>query len=177
MTSSVRRVRALGSGVAAAAVLIVLGACHQGSATSAPAPKSATAQHKSGSDSVDVGYGNTARRDVTGSIGTVSGDVVRQTTATSMADMLEGRVPGLEVRRNGSNISVRIRGDRSFHAEGDPLFVVDGIPVAGTSFLVDMDPREVKRIEVLKDAGSLAAYGSRGANGVILISLRKPPKP
>jgi TonB-dependent SusC/RagA subfamily outer membrane receptor len=176
MTSSARRAHAPGPRLAAAAVLLVLGACHQGSATPAPTPKS-TAEHKFGSDSVDVGYGNAARRDVTGSIGTVSGDVVRQTTATSMADMLEGHVPGLEVRRNGSNITVRVRGDRSFHAEGDPLFVVDGIPVVGTSFLTDLDPREVKRIEVLKDAGSLAAYGSRGANGVILISLKKPPKP
>ena len=177
MTSSARRARASAPRVmAAAAALVLLAACHQGSATSTPRPASARAA-KAGADSVDVGYGQTARRDVTGSIGTVSGDVVRQTTVTSMADMLEGRVPGLEVRRNGSNISIRIRGDRSFHADGEPLFVVDGIPVVGTSFLTDMDPREVKRIEVLKDAGSLAAYGSRGANGVILISLKKPPKP
>jgi TonB-dependent starch-binding outer membrane protein SusC len=176
MTRSLWRSRTLASAVAAAAVLTVLDACHQGSATAAPAPKR-TAEHKFGSDSVDVGYGTAARRDVTGSVGTVDGSVTRQATVTNMADMLDGRVPGLEVRRNGSNVSVRIRGDRSFHADGDPLFVIDGIPVVGTSFLTDLDPREVKRIEVLKDAGSLAAYGARGANGVILISLKKPPKP
>jgi TonB-dependent SusC/RagA subfamily outer membrane receptor len=170
MTSSARVHRPR---LAAAAVAIVLGAaCHSGGSPAAsPSPK------RAGSDSVNVGYGNAARRDVTGSIGTVSGDVTRQTTATSMADMLEGRVPGLEVRRSGNSVSVRIRGDRSIHADGDPLFVVDGIPVVGTSFLTDMDPRDVKSVEVLKDAGSLAAYGSRGANGVILITMKKPPRP
>jgi len=154
-----------------ASAALALAACSH----SAP---STAARPASGRDSVDVGYGMQAKRDVTGSIGSVDGSVARQATATTFADMLDGHVPGVQVTRLGNGtVSVRIRGDRSFHAEGDPLFVVDGIPVVGTSFLTDLDPREVKRIEVLKDAGSLAAYGSRGANGVILITLKKPPKP
>jgi TonB-dependent SusC/RagA subfamily outer membrane receptor len=158
---------------AALVVAVVLAACHSGPRGTTTAAKPARTR-----DSVQVGYGTSATRDVTGSISTVSGDVASQTTVTTMADMLVGRVPGLEVRREANGgFSVRIRGDRSLKADGDPLFVVDGIPVAGTTFLTDLDPHEVKRIEVLKDAGSLAAYGSRGANGVILISLRKPSKP
>jgi TonB-dependent SusC/RagA subfamily outer membrane receptor len=96
-----------------------------------------------------------------------------------MADFLEGRVPGLEVRRlSAGSISVRIRGDRSLLKDGEPLYVIDGIPMqGGTGLLPDLDPRDVRSVEVLKDAGSLAAYGSRGANGVILINLKRPPKP
>jgi TonB-dependent SusC/RagA subfamily outer membrane receptor len=117
-----------------------------------------------------------ARRDVTGAVATVDGATARQATATTMADMLDGRVPGLEVRRLGANrISLRIRGQRSFLGSGEPLLVVDGTPVdgAGGAVLADMDPRQVKRIEVLRDAGSLAAYGSRGANGVLLVTTHR----
>ena len=98
---------------------------------------------------------------------------------SSMADFLEGRVPGLEVRRlSAGNVSVRIRGDRSLLRDGEPLYVVDGIPMNGsTGLLPDLDPRDIRSVDVLKDAGSLAAYGSRGANGVILITMKRPPKP
>jgi TonB-dependent SusC/RagA subfamily outer membrane receptor len=129
-----------------------------------------------GGDSVQVAYGMQARRDVTGAVATVDGATARQASATSMADMLEGRVPGLEVRRLGSNrIALRIRGQRSFLGSGEPLIVVDGTPVdgAGGGTLADMDPRQVKRIEVLRDAGSLAAYGARGANGVLLVTTHR----
>ena len=156
---------------AAVAALVLVTACqHHRPATSAAA--------RPARDSVQVGYGTQATRDVTGSISNVSGDITRQATITSLADMLEGRVPGLQVTRLGNGaVSVRIRGEHSFQSDvGEPLYVVDGIPMGGTG-LPDIDPREVRSIQVLKDAGSLAAYGSRGANGVILINLKKPPKP
>ncbi len=160
--------RAPGSLAALAAGALL--ACHRG-----PGPRPALPA-TGGGDSVQVGYGTQPRRAVTGAVTTVDGATARRTTATSMADMLEGRVPGLEVRRLGGNrISLRIRGERSFLASGEPLLVVDGTPVDGVAggTLADMDPRDVKRIEVLRDAGSLTAYGSRGANGVLLITTNR----
>ncbi len=149
---------------------LVLGACHHGPGPGPKLPASG------GGDSVQVAYGTQSKRTSTGGNSTVEGKVVRQGTVTSMADMLEGRVPGLEVRRlSGGAVSLRIRGQRSLLAGGEPLIVVDGIPIEGArgGLLADMDPRDVKRIEVLKDAGSLAAYGSRGANGVLLITMNR----
>jgi TonB-dependent SusC/RagA subfamily outer membrane receptor len=128
-------------------------------------------------DSVAVGYGSQARRDVTGAVASLDGDVARRNSPVSMADMLEGRFAGVEVRRvSAGGISVRIRGQRTFKGDAEPLFVIDGVPqragAGGT--LSDIDPRDVQSIEVLKDAGATAIYGSRGANGVILITTRRP---
>ena len=148
----------------------LLAACHNG-------PNGPKLPATGGGDSVQVGYGTQSRRNVVGSISSIDGDSARKGgTVTSMFDMLEGRVPGLEVRRlAGGALTLRIRGSRSLLAGGEPLLVVDGIPVEGAAgaVLTDMDPRDVKRIEVLKDAGSLAAYGSRGANGVLLVTMRR----
>lgn len=130
------------------------------------------------SDSVNVGYGTQAKRDVTGSVTQVN--VPDQSgphrTATTMADLLEGRVPGLEVNRlAGGAVSLHIRGVRSLNSSNEPLIVVDGVPqLANNAVLQDLDPHDIESISVLKDAGSLAAYGSRGANGVILITTKKP---
>jgi len=90
--------------------------------------------------------------------------------------MLEGRVPGLEVQRLGGNgISLRLRGARSFVGSSEPLIVLDGTPLHGPAgaTLAGMDPRDVKRIDVLRDGSSLAAYGLRGANGVLLITIAR----
>jgi TonB-dependent starch-binding outer membrane protein SusC len=153
-----------------AVVALLAAACHHG-------PNGPRLPATGGGDSVQVGYGTQARRDVVGSISSIDADSARKGgTITSMFDMLEGRVPGLEVRRlSGGALTLRIRGSRSLLASGEPLLVVDGIPMEGSAgnLLTDMDPRDVKRVEVLKDAGSLAAYGSRGANGVLLITTKK----
>lgn len=94
---------------------------------------------------------------------------------TRVEELLRG-VPGLEVTRlaNG-NYQLRIRGRRSFRESGDdPLIVIDGIPSsAGAAALADLSPRDVAQIEVLKDAGATAKYGSRGANGVIVITTKR----
>jgi TonB-dependent starch-binding outer membrane protein SusC len=149
----------------------LVAACHHG-------PNGPKLPATGGGDSVQVGYGTQSRRNVVGAISSIDGDTARRNggTMTSMFDMLEGRVAGLEVRRlSGGTMTLRIRGSRSLLAGGEPLLVVDGIPVEGAagSVLADMDPRDVQRIEVLKDAGSLAAYGSRGANGVLLVTMKK----
>jgi len=92
-------------------------------------------------------------------------------------DMLRGRVPGLQISESPSgDISIQIRGIQSIHAQAQPLLVVDGVPVPEYSFsstLRTLDPRDVRSIQVLKDAGSTSAYGSRGAAGVILIKLKR----
>ena len=140
--------------------------CHRQPTATPPAPAP--------TDSVHVGYGTQAQRDVTGAVSQVSTNDARHGTATTFADLLEG-LPGLDVRRlaDGS-ISLRVRGDRSLNSSGEPLIVLDGIPVASaTGMLQDLDPRDVASISVLKDAGSTAAYGSRGANGVIIITTKK----
>lgn len=168
-----RRTHVPAATIRATLLAVSLTACLSGCASARSSPsKPAPAP----SDSVQVGYGKQAKRDVTGSISQVDGDVARQTSATSLVEMLQGRVPGLDVRRlpNGS-VSVRIRGVRSLRGDGEPLYVVDGIvrdsgPNGG---FPDLQPADIKSIEVLKDAGSLAVYGSRGANGVILITTRK----
>jgi TonB-dependent SusC/RagA subfamily outer membrane receptor len=128
-------------------------------------------------DSVAVGYGSQARRDVTGAVSSVSGDVAQRNSPTSVTDMLDARFPGVEVRRlaNGG-MSVRIRGVRTFKGDAEPLYVIDGIPQhpRAAGVINDIDPRYVQSIEVLKDAGSTAVYGARGANGVILITTKRP---
>ena len=131
-------------------------------------------------DSVSVGYGMQARRDVTGAIGSLDGDVARRNNPTNMADMLDGRFAGVEIRRlPGGGVSVHIRGQRSLTADREPLYVIDGVPQPSNigGVLTDLDPHDIKSIEVLKDAAATSVYGSRGSNGVILISLKRAGNP
>ena len=123
---------------------------------------------------VQVGYGSQDKRDVITVVNSASGDKLRANSPRTVADMLVGRFPGVEVRQlaNGT-ASIRIRGSRSFRSNEEPLIVVDGIPQQnGSQALMDMSPRDVESIDVLKDAAASAVYGSRGSNGVILISTR-----
>ncbi|RPE12970.1 TonB-dependent receptor [Chitinophaga lutea] len=124
---------------------------------------------------VVVGYGTQKRSDVTGSIFTVSSKKIQEVPVTNAAAALQGRVPGVLVdkggNRPGEGVRVQIRGRRSFQASNDPLYVIDGIPIdAGIN---DIDPDDIETMEVLKDASATAIYGSRGANGVILITTRR----
>jgi TonB-dependent SusC/RagA subfamily outer membrane receptor len=127
-------------------------------------------------DSVEVGYGNQSRRDVTGAIGTVAGSDLETMRVTSVEEMLR-RVPGVEVSRGaGGMFSVRIRGSTTFMGSAEPLFVIDGVPLSGARSgyaLLGINPQDVARIDVLKDAGSTAIYGSQGANGVIIITTKR----
>jgi TonB-dependent SusC/RagA subfamily outer membrane receptor len=153
--------------VAFVAVVVILPACNR-----QPILASTPQQ-----DSVQVGYGSQAKRDVTGSVASVDGDVARRNNPTSVADMIDGRFPGVEVRRLPSGgISVRIRGSRSLNSDQEPLYVIDGVPQrAGTGgTLSDLDPHDIKSIDVLKDAAATSIYGSRGANGVVLITMKRP---
>ena len=123
---------------------------------------------------VVVGYGLQRRRDVTGAISSVSSKALREVPVTSPAQALQGRVAGLYATtqgyRPGSDVTIRIRGNRSFSAGNDPLYVIDGIPAGGLS---DINPNDIESMEVLKDASATAIYGSRGANGVIIITTKR----
>lgn len=148
-------------------VALALAGCHStpnGPALPTPSPTA-----------VQVGYGSQEKRDVTTAVSSASGEKLRSNSPRTVADMLVGRFPGVEVRQlaNGS-ATIRIRGSRSFRSNEEPLIVVDGIPQQnGAQALMDMSPRDVESIDVLKDAAASAVYGSRGANGVILISTRR----
>jgi TonB-dependent SusC/RagA subfamily outer membrane receptor len=124
---------------------------------------------------VSVGYGTKEPEQVTGSIASLSPDE-RDARVAQVVDMLEGRVPGLSVIRlpNG-DVSLRIRGTRSFQGDNEPLLVIDDMPVRGSIAiaLAGLVPQDIARIDVLKDAGSTAIYGSRGANGVIVITTKR----
>ena len=154
------------------ALFATLGAvlsCHGSPATPSPAP---TPPER---DSIHIAYGTQAQRDVVGSVSTVDSTDALRTSARSLVDLLAGSLPGVEVRRlSNGRLSLRIRGTRSINGNSEPLVVLDGVPLEpDNAILQDLDPRDVASISVLKDAGSLAAYGSRGANGVILITTKK----
>ena len=133
---------------------------------------------------VAIGYGTARRRDVTGSIASVTGDeaVVRAAPTTAVANALQGRAPGVQVVSNsgapGAGASVRVRGSNSITANSEPLYVVDGIPFGQGSQgndnpLATIDPNNIESIQILKDASATAIYGARGANGVVLISTKR----
>lgn len=141
-------------------------------------------------EAVVVAYGETTRRVATGSISVVKADELEGIPATSIASLLQGRVAGLDITQmsgspGGGGTAVVIRGYNSFDVEqgrrfSDPLWVVDGVPlnafdspVTGTNLLSDINPDMIESIQVLKDASAASLYGSRAANGVIIVTTKK----
>ena len=127
------------------------------------------------SEVVVVGYGSQKKGDITGAISSISGKALREVPVTSAPQMLQGRSAGVYVvssgNKPGSGSRVQIRGRRSFNAGNDPLYVIDGIPISGG--LNDINPNDIESIDVLKDASATAIYGSRGANGVIIVTTKR----
>ncbi|WP_240676118.1 SusC/RagA family TonB-linked outer membrane protein [Botryobacter ruber] len=124
---------------------------------------------------VVVGYGVQRQEAVTGSVASISGDAMRDVPAGNITQALQGRLPGVEFAqtssRPGASTQIRIRGTRSLNASNDPLVVLDNIPFAGS--ISDINPNDIKSVDILKDASATAIYGSRGANGVILVTTHK----
>ena len=124
---------------------------------------------------VVIGYGTQRREAVTGSVANVNGEKLNQIAATNAAQALQGRVAGVLMTQTsskpGEEMQIRIRGQRSLSASNDPLIVLDGIPFMGQ--LSDINPTDIKSMDILKDASATAIYGSRGANGVIIITTAK----
>jgi TonB-linked SusC/RagA family outer membrane protein len=134
-------------------------------------------------DVVVVGYGTRKKSDVTGAVGSVRQEQLVERPAASLNQALAGRISGVQVNTNsgrpGGQTSVRIRGFSSINSSNNPLYVVDGVilPVGSqtqNSNAIDfLNPGDIASVEVLKDASSIAIYGARGANGVILITTKK----
>jgi TonB-dependent SusC/RagA subfamily outer membrane receptor len=124
-------------------------------------------------DEVAIAYGTEVRRDMTGSVSSAKREQMGADTQLRVEEMMIGRFPGVDIVNVGGNYSFRIRGQRSILGSNEPLVVVDGVALTdGVSALSTLNPGDIGRIDVLKDAASTSAYGSRGANGVILITMR-----
>lgn len=124
---------------------------------------------------VVVGYGTQRKEAVTGSVASISGDKVREVPSPNISQALQGRIAGVEMTqtstRPGATMQIRVRGTRSLSADNNPLIVLDGIPFIGS--IADINPDDIKSVDILKDASATAIYGSRGANGVLLITTDK----
>jgi len=140
-------------------------------------------------DVVVVGYGTQRRRDLTSAISSVKQDEVAAIPVASFDAQLQGKAPGLQINSNtgvpGDGIFVRVRGTTSINADNNPLYIIDGVFLNNTSLqtintggrstspLADLDPADIEHIEVLKDASATAIYGSRGANGVVIVTTKR----
>ncbi len=124
---------------------------------------------------IAIGYGTEQRGSITGAITSVTADDIQELPVIDVGNALQGRASGVvsmsSGTRPGDGVTIRVRGRRSLTAANDPLFVVDGIPYEGN--INDINPRDIKSMEVLKDASATAIYGSRGANGVILVTTTR----
>ena len=140
---------------------------------------------------VVIGYGEVKKSDLTGAVSSVKSDQLSKTTGTSIESTLQGRVAGVKVTTSeggpGSGISISVRGNSSINGNSQPLYVIDGVPIlkedlgGNTTSLVSsmpadplsgINPGDIASIEVLKDASATAIYGSRGANGVVIITTK-----
>lgn len=127
---------------------------------------------------VAIGYGTVKKTDLTGSLSQVKAKDLTAVTASNLIQGLQGRVTGLAVttdNRPGKSPTLRIRGNGSISASNSPLFVVDGFPMMNAS-MSELNVNDIESIEVLKDASSTAIYGSRGSNGVIMITTKSGAK-
>jgi len=128
---------------------------------------------------VVIGYGTQRKESVTGSVATVKGDALREVPSANITQALQGRTAGVDISQTstkpGATMQIRIRGTRSLtNNANDPLVVLDGIPFVGS--LGDISSSDIKSLEILKDASATAIYGSRGANGVILVTTNRGSK-
>ena len=123
---------------------------------------------------VVIGYGSQRKADVTGSTVSVKGETLNEIKAPNVFNQLQGRAAGVDIVTNGTSIGtagqIRIRGNRSLSGNNDPLIVVDGMAYGGS--INDINPENVASIDILKDASATAIYGSRGSNGVIIITTK-----
>lgn len=124
---------------------------------------------------VVIGYGSVKKSDITGAVSSIKATELRGTQITSAAQALQGRAAGVQVTNSdatpGARPNIRIRGTNSLGTSSEPLFVIDGYP--SNEDISSINPNDIESIEVLKDASATAIYGSRGANGVVLITTKR----
>jgi TonB-linked SusC/RagA family outer membrane protein len=152
------------------------------------------ADNKALDEVVVVGYGTVKKSNLTGSVTTIKSSDLKQTPIVSLDQGLQGRAAGVQVTQNsgapGGVVSIRIRGGNSISSSNEPLYVIDGFPVSGAAVspsgpgfgsnqsnsmnaLAGLNPNDIESLEILKDASATAIYGSRGANGVVLITTKR----
>ena len=123
---------------------------------------------------VSIGYGTVQRREVTGAVASMTSDELIKVPSNNVLESMQGQLPGVDIIRNSgspnSGNSLLVRGARSLTASNNPLVIIDGVQFGS---LAQLNPQDIESIEVLKDAASTAIYGSRGANGVILVTTRR----
>lgn len=124
---------------------------------------------------VVIGYGAQKRANLTGAVSSIKGTVLEKVPTSSVAEALVGRLPGVQITSAdgspGAEIMIRVRGGGSITQDNSPLFLVDGFEVSSIN---DIPPTDIESVDVLKDAASTAIYGARGANGVVLVTTKKP---
>lgn len=127
---------------------------------------------------VVIGYGSQVKREVTGSVQNINAQELKDIPASQVTQKLQGKLAGVQIYQTtgkpGQGMSVRVRGQLSVSAGSDPLYVVDGFPITGN--ISNINPDEIENISVLKDAASTSLYGSRAANGVVLVTTRRAKK-
>lgn len=123
---------------------------------------------------VAIGYGTRKTTDLTGSVGSVTSESIVSRGASSVMGALQGQIPGVNITQNstvaGGGFSIQIRGQQTINGNANPLYVVDGIVVPDINFL---NPGDIERVDILKDASSAAIYGSRASNGVVLVTTNQ----
>ena len=134
-----------------------------------------TVDNKTLNEIVVVGYGSQSKKEITGAVQTISYKDLKDLPVTQIGQKLQGQLAGVQINQTtgkpGTGMNVRIRGQLSVSAGSDPLYVVDGFPITGS--IGAMNPDEIEDISILKDASSTSLYGSRAANGVVLITTKK----
>ncbi len=131
-------------------------------------------------DVVIIAYGEVKSKDVTGSVKSAKIKNIDHTAATSVDQMLQGRMAGVNIKSAegtpGQVMDIQIRGANTITGQSTPLYIVDGFPIDDPEYTASIDPNDIERIDVLKDASSTAIYGSRGANGVVIITTKQGKK-
>ena len=122
---------------------------------------------------INIGYGTVRKKDLTGAVSSVNADVIAAAPVSSALEAIQGRVAGITIATTegspDAELTVRVRGGGSITGDNSPLYIVDGFPVATIS---NIAPQDIESIDILKDASSTAIYGSRGANGVVLVTTK-----
>lgn len=136
-------------------------------------------RERSGTDSASPKEAEAAeeshpKRGETASVTSLTEAELEGSRVARVEELMEARIAGVQVIRHSSGISVRIRGNSTILGSSEPLYVIDGMPVeAGPNGMIFLNPRDIARIEVLKDIGSTSLYGVRGANGVVVITTKR----
>ena len=130
---------------------------------------------------VAIGYGSVRKKDLTTAVSTVSTEDMKLRPVTEASGFIQGKVAGVTVQQTsgqpGSGMTIRVRGASSIASSNDPLYVVDGVPVGTGSYAIAyLSPQDIESMQILKDASSAAIYGSRAANGVVLITTKQGKK-